>query len=80
MFQRKIFVHEIQEALSRGKIIEIYPEDIPLPSCLILGYTDNRRPLHLVIAAEELAAEIIWVITVYEPDLTHWNKGFEKRT
>ena len=45
---RNINVAEIEEALlSRSEIIEDYPDDKYGPSCLILGFTEAGRPLHL---------------------------------
>ena len=43
---RDISVSEIEEAISENAlIIEDYPNDKYGPSCLILGYTKNKRPL-----------------------------------
>ena len=78
MLQRNIRSDEIQQALNQGIIVEEYPKDKPLPSCLILGYTQNKRPLHMVAALDEVK-KFLWVITVYEPSLEEWEEGFEKR-
>ncbi len=43
---RGIQVSEVREALMSGEIIEDYPDDKYGPSCLILGFTTNNRPLH----------------------------------
>jgi len=34
--------------------IEDYPTDKYYPSCLLLGFTDNARPLHLHVSRMEL--------------------------
>lgn len=47
MFQRKISVAEVKSVVAAGKMIENYPEDLPYPSKLVLGYS-NERPLHVV--------------------------------
>jgi hypothetical protein len=60
------------------ELVEDYPNDYPLPSGLVLGYTEHRRPIHAVVALDE-EAEMIWLITVYEPTLEEWEKGFKKR-
>ena len=78
MYQRQITGNDTQEALVQGKIIEEYPDDYPLPSCLVLGYTQMRRPIHAVVAIDE-EEPMLWVITVYEPDLFEWEEGFDKR-
>lgn len=78
MRQRKITADEVKKALQGCKIIEYYPEDRPLPSGLVLGYTENNRVVHAVVAADEIE-EMLWIITVYEPTPLEWEKGFEKR-
>ena len=45
---RDIRAAEIEEALSgRCEIIVDYPDDKYGGSCLILGFTEDRRPLHI---------------------------------
>jgi len=78
MQERQIKVKEVKEALLNGQIIEIYPEDTPLPSKLILGWTVERRPLHIVLAIDK-KQQAIWVITVYEPSLEIWAQNFRQR-
>lgn len=78
MFQRSITVDEVKEALQNCEEIEEYPTDRPLPSSLVLGYTLQKRPLHLVIALEQ-KEKLVWVITTYEPDPTVWKTGFTER-
>ena len=78
MHQRQISGNDTKETLEKCKIIEEYPDDYPLPSCLVLGYTKMRRPIHAVVAIDE-EEPILWVITVYEPDLSEWEEGFERR-
>ncbi|MBI2082833.1 MAG: DUF4258 domain-containing protein [Deltaproteobacteria bacterium] len=62
---------EIREAVTSGEIIESYPKDRPVPSCLIYGNTKKRRPLHIV-CAPLLGEETLVIITVYEPDPDKW--------
>jgi hypothetical protein len=68
--QRNIRVEEIRQAFLSGEIIEDYPEDKYGPSCLILGYTKNDRPIH--IHCSYPARIILKVITVYEPNSVDW--------
>jgi hypothetical protein len=67
---RAISVQEIREALSVGEIIEDYPQDKYGPSCLILGFTQAHRPLHVQCGYP--SRPIVKVITVYEPDPAEW--------
>jgi len=78
MVERKIKVSEVEEALQHSEIIKHYPDDKPLDSLLLLGYTSNKRPLHIVAAPDE-RSNYIWVITVYEPDDDKWDNKFTKR-
>ena len=62
---------EVFDAVSRGRVIEMYPEDEPYPSCLIYGKTSENRPLHVVSAYSNDHNTAI-IITVYQPDPQHW--------
>ena len=66
--ERGIWSYEVNEAIRTGEIIEDYPNDKYRPSCLILGWTKKRRPLHLQVSYAH-PGEKIKVITLYEPDL-----------
>jgi hypothetical protein len=67
---RDIFLSEIREAISVGEVIEDYPDDKYGPSCLILGFTQKKRPLH--IQCSYPSRPLIKVITLYEPDPEEW--------
>jgi hypothetical protein len=81
MRQRGISSDEVKEALQNCKIIESYPNDYPSPSGLVVGYTSNKRAIHAVIILGEDNHEegMLWIITVYEPNVLEWEEGFEKR-
>ncbi|MBI3582849.1 MAG: DUF4258 domain-containing protein [Nitrospinae bacterium] len=68
---REISVVEMEEAISgRNEIVEDYPQDKYGPSCLILGFTKTRRPLH--IQCSYPSRPLIKIITLYEPDPDLW--------
>ena len=67
---RRITVEEIREAFTTAEIIEDYPDDNRGPSCLILGYTESERPIH--IHCSYPSRTIIKIITIYEPDQNQW--------
>jgi hypothetical protein len=77
MFQRGLVAEDIQQVLATGNTIERYPEDRPYPSRLVLGWRGSR-PIHVVAAEDAIQQETI-VITVYEPDPSRWEPGFERR-
>jgi hypothetical protein len=67
---RNIRVDEIRQAILNGEIIEDYPEDKYGPSCLIFGFTENGRPIH--IHCSYPSRKIIKIITIYEPSRNEW--------
>ncbi|MYA71546.1 DUF4258 domain-containing protein [Candidatus Poribacteria bacterium] len=67
---RHIRVQEIREAIEQCEIIEDYPNDKYGPSCLILGFTRARRPLH--IQCSYPSRPRVKIITLYEPDPLRW--------
>ena len=77
MFQRGITADTVRQIIVTGETIEARPDDLPLPSRLLLGWTDGR-PVHVVVAEDAASATIV-VVTVYEPDLALWRAGFRRR-
>ena len=45
---------EVGEAMESPEPLEEYPDDRPYPSCLLLGFTNAGRPLHVVGAYDEV--------------------------
>ena len=70
MLLRHIAVAEVRAAIRSGEVIEDYPKDKYGPSCLILGFTDHKRPLH--IQCSHPGRPLVKVVTVYEPDPDEW--------
>ena len=81
MRQRGISSDEVKEALQNCKVIESYPNDYPFPSGLVVGYTRKKRAIHAVVVIDEenKGEGILWIITVYEPNILEWEERFEKR-
>jgi Domain of unknown function (DUF4258) len=67
---RHVTLREIRESIADGEIIEDYPHDKYGPSCLILGYTQAGRPLH--IQCSYPSRPLVKIITIYEPDANLW--------
>jgi hypothetical protein len=68
---REIAVRELEEAIAnRSEIIEDYPDDKYGPSCLILGFTEAGRPLH--VQCSYPSRPLVKIITVYQPDPDQW--------
>ena len=49
MIQRDISFTDIDEASEKLELVEEYPDPTPHPSCLVLGFTNKKRPLHIVL-------------------------------
>jgi hypothetical protein len=77
MFERGISRSSIRMCIQKGEIIEEYPNDIPYPSALVLGFV-SKRPLHIVLAIDK-KKELCTIVTVYEPNNQLWENGFKKR-
>lgn len=68
--KRGITCEEVLQAIASGEVIEDYPNDKYGPSCLILGYTDTGRVLH--VQCSYPTRELVKIITVYEPLPSRW--------
>ncbi|MBI2060942.1 MAG: DUF4258 domain-containing protein [Nitrospirae bacterium] len=77
MAQRSISQPEVVSILRDGEIIEEYPESKPFPSALFLGRPAGRG-LH-VVAALDSAAPWAYIVTVYEPDIEHFEADLRTR-
>ncbi len=75
---RRISVSELREAIADGEIIEDYPDDKYGPSCLIFGWTQAHRPLH--IQCSHPSRPLIKIITLYEPSSEQWVDFKERKT
>ena len=67
---RHITMREVREAIETCEMLEDYPTDKYGPSCLILGFTKSKRPLH--IQCSYPSRPLIKIITLYEPDPLQW--------
>lgn len=75
---RHISVQEFREAIKSSEIIEDYPHDKYGPSCIVLGFTQKGRPLH--IQCSYPSRLLIKIITLYEPDPNEWIDFRVRRT
>lgn len=67
-----ITAREINETFlsPEAKIIEHYPNDPRGSSCLVLGFTKENLPIHIICGVGE--PETLVIITVYRPDPDEW--------
>lgn len=66
---------EVEQALLNGRILEQYPNTGRGESCLVVGFADNGKPIHIVCGRQEA-----WmvVITVYLPTPPKFKNPFER--
>ena len=67
---------EVRRVITEGEVIEDYPKDARGHSCLLLGFGDLERPIHVVCAPRE---DYLAIITAYLPDAHEWSSDFRKR-
>jgi len=64
---------EVKRVIEKGNVIEDYPEDARGHSCLLLGFGDENRPVHVVCAPKD---EYLAIITAYLPDVNEWTPDY----
>lgn len=77
MFQRTISKDDILAVIRNGEVIVDYPDDKPYPSCLMLGFI-QQKPLHVVFALDT-ENQVGIVVTAYVPDAHLWTEDFKSR-
>ena len=74
--ERMITTAEVRRVIAHGELVEEYPEDARGHSCLLLGYGEKKRPLHVVCSPKE---DYLAIITAYLPDEREWSEDFRVR-
>ncbi len=67
---------EVRRVITEGEVIEEYPKDARGHSCLLLGFGDRERPIHVVCAPRQ---DYLAIITAYLPDAHEWSSDFRRR-
>jgi hypothetical protein len=76
MVEEDITFDEVLEAIATGQILENYPEHRRGACCLLNGFTQGGRPLHIVCTTTR---PVLIIITVYEPKPPKWITPTERR-
>ncbi len=76
LYERHISIDDVMSGIQTGTIIQQYPNDTPLPSCFILGFSTKSEPIHLVISRDN---DFIYLITAYFPDPDLWENDYKTR-
>ncbi len=74
--ERMIRTVEVVNVIQKGEIIEEYLNDPRGHSCLLLGFGERNRPIHVVCAPRK---DYLAIITAYLPDAHEWSSDFRKR-
>jgi hypothetical protein len=77
VFERAIPPDAVLRIIEEGEVIASYPDDLPFPSVLILGF-EGGTPLHAVVARDPESG-ICFVVTVYQPNRDLWSEDFRTR-
>ena len=67
---------EVEAVAVRGALIEDYPQDPRGHSCLLLGFGNGNRAVHVVCSPKD---EYLAIITAYLPDPAQWSEDFRRR-
>ncbi|MBU0699917.1 DUF4258 domain-containing protein [bacterium] len=59
-----LLIEEVEEALFLGRILEYYENTGRGESCLVAGFTNSGKPIHIVCGKRE---EQMVIVTVYIP-------------
>lgn len=70
-----LLISEVEEALLSGRIIEQYPNTGRGESCLVVGFTEEGKPIHVVCG--QRGKEMV-VITVYIPTPPKFKTPYER--
>ena len=77
MMERGVSREMVKKVLMDGEVVEDYPDDSPYPSALFSGRV-NDMALHVVAALDSESGQC-FIITVYKPDLEHFESDFKTR-
>jgi hypothetical protein len=68
-------VAEVEEALLTGRVLEQYEDTGRGESCLVVGFTESGKPLHMVCGEIE---DHVVPITVYIPTPPKFKNPYER--
>lgn len=68
-------IAEVEEALLSGRILEQYPDTGRGESCLVAGFSEGGKPVHIVCGERE---EWLVIITVYIPRPPKFKSPYER--
>jgi len=76
LVERGISIDDVQNAIRTGELIKQYEDDKPFPSCLLLGQTEQKVKIHVVVSTDN---EFLYIITAYHPNEKEWESDLKTR-
>ncbi len=70
-----LIIDEIKEAVSSGRVLEHYSDTGRGESCLLVGFTEKGKPIHLVCGAR---ANQLIIVTVYIPGPPKFKNPYQR--
>ena len=74
--ERMITPQEVERVVMTGELVEDYPHDNRGHSCLLLGFGEADRIIHVVCSPKE---DYLAVITAYLPNPDQWSPDYRRR-
>lgn len=67
---------EVHDVVTTGEVIEDYPEDVRGQSCLMVGFGESGRPIHVVCSPKD---DYLAIVTAHLPGPDEWSPDFRRR-
>ena len=67
---------EVEKVVVSGEVVEDYAQDPRGHSCLLLGFGEADRAVHVVCSPKD---DYLAIITAYLPDPAQWSEDFKRR-
>ena len=77
LVQRNLKFADVVSCINTGEIIEQYENDLPFPSCLILGKAMDGNPMHVCVSHNNKG--VMFLLTAYRPNNIVWKEDFKTR-
>ena len=70
-----LYISEVEEAVLTGRILEQYDDTGRGESCLVVGFTEQGKPIHIVCGKKE---HLLAIITIYIPTPPKFKNPYER--
>ena len=70
-----LMILDVEEAILNGRILEKYPNTGRGESCLVAGFTEEGKPIHIVCG---MRGDFVVIVTVYIPTPPKFKTPYER--